>query len=569
MIKEYLKTLSYKSLIMGIVLAMLIIAINHADNFSFLPAEILKILSRNYLQSILFLPILFWVSRHIWQSTWKNLIKKHLPGDLLFLLALIIGSTVSYLVVLNPNILINLGYEPKTYFGTLSVIIIIKVLLNCYLDYWQDKTFLKRNITNLESLIRKRSWLFTGLICFLSLGISWLWLNLTNMDFSLVLEILLSSLLIIPTNILLIALRGIISQLIKNLNNSGVNVVNQKNLLEMANLKRVVFDRMSLLMSQDFEITDLVAAKPNQLLKFSASLEAGIDHSIGRSLIQRSDRENINLCEVQNRQSYPGMGVTGFINGKKMVLGNMALMRQENIVVGVLQREKTRLEKMGKKVIILGISQHNNLSKQIPGEVIGLIALTAKVKNDAKEFIKFLQDKNIETWILTGESQQSAEVSAQTLNISSDYVLAGVLPSQKGAVIRELFNTDPTKQLAVIGNDILPKKSLFNNVSFGIYLGDTLIEDNGIDIWIKDGKLLSIENLLISVQKGSQKIKQNNMGEIIYMILLLPICFGLLNFKPISFIVHPIIAIAVCAVAIMVILNNSTLNKFNKEENGT
>ncbi len=99
---------------------------------------------------------------------------------------------------------------------------------------------------------------------------------------------------------------------------------------------------------------------------------------------------------------------------------------------------KARLEKTGKKVIILGVAHPSDRFKPIPGEVIGLIALQDTLKKETKDCIQELIAKGIEPWILTGESQLTAEALGQEMGISPENVLSDVLPTQKAIVLREL-----------------------------------------------------------------------------------------------------------------------------------
>lgn len=563
-----IKIIKYQKIIIGLILVTAIVLLDQANYFGFVSHPILNFLGKDYLQALLFIPMLVWVMSQIWAQVREDINRRHLPGEILFVVAILIGSVISYLAILNHQLFYNFAFDLRPIFGILATLILVKLIIIEYTNNWQGSTFLQREMTLSEIKLRRKAWVLVGLVLLTSFMVTGFWLYLFKPTFDVWVSVLLSSLLIIPSQVLLIALSGLISQTINHLKNNKVEIINQNKLPDIADLKMIIFDQIGTLMTTKLKVTNLAAAKPSILLKLSASLEQNLDHPIALALLEEAKRKKVKLEEVDKLKYYPGLGVVGWVKNQKIVLGNMALMRQENIVVGVLQREKSRLEKLGSKVIILGISYKSDRAKQTPGEVIGLITLSREVRPGVRDLIGNLHQLGIKTWVLTGESQVSAEVTGWQLGIDADHVLAGVLPTQKQAIVQELTKRGRANRvLAVVGGTEARQNNLFMRNNIGIYLGDNDgVDDKNIDVTIQDGQLKRLGHLLEVAISVANKTNQNQLWFGVYGVVFILGCWGLLNFKPINLIFWPVPAILLSGLITIIILFNSSLYLNQKGE---
>jgi len=110
--------------------------------------------------------------------------------------------------------------------------------------------------------------------------------------------------------------------------------------------------------SIDSKVSDLA------LLQRVASLEKNSQHPFALAVLQAAKAKKFELLEVSNFKSFEGLGVTGFVNDRKMVVGNAALLRQEGINPGPLEALAGNLVREGFSVALVAAE----------GRPIGLIS---------------------------------------------------------------------------------------------------------------------------------------------------------------------------------------------------
>src|SRR3989344_5764289 len=200
--------------------------------------------------------------------------------------------------------------------------------------------------------------------------------------------------------------------------------------LEIAHkINTVIFDKTGPLTRGKPEVTAIVPLKDfsqNEILRFAASLEKGSEHSLAESIVNKAEEKKIALSKVEEFKAIPGQGVEGFIDAKKIVLGNRKLMLKEGIDIQKLNNEINILENEGKTVMILGLD----------GNLAGLIAVADTLKETAKAGIALLKKLKIEPIMITGDNQRSAQAIAKMAGI--ERVLAEVLPDQKEAEVKKI-----------------------------------------------------------------------------------------------------------------------------------
>ena len=116
--------------------------------------------------------------------------------------------------------------------------------------------------------------------------------------------------------------------------------------------------------SIDSKVSDLA------LLQRVASLEKNNNHPFALAIQQAAKAKRFELLEVSNFKAFAGLGVTGFVSDRKMVVGNAALLRQEGINPGPLEALANNLLREGFSVALVAAE----------GRPIGLISAQAAVK---------------------------------------------------------------------------------------------------------------------------------------------------------------------------------------------
>lgn len=288
-------------------------------------------------------------------------------------------------------------------------------------------------------------------------------------------------------------------------------------------IKTIIFDKTGTLTLGKPEVTDVSDPK---ILSIIGSLEQGSEHSLGEAILSYANDKKVKFLKVTNFKSIAGSGIEGVIEGKKYFFGKMP---QKNNSI-------KNLESDGKTVMGL-------ISNQ---KLLGYIAVADTLKPGVKEVIEKLNNKGIETWMVTGDNERTATAIAKQAGIKN--VMAEVMPDQKSAKVKEF------KNVAFVGDGVNDAPALAA-ADIGIAMGtgtDVAMESAGITLLNKDfDSILSAINL----SRGTMSIiKQNLFWAFGYNVILIPAAaIGILN---------PMLAsAAMAASSISVVLNSLRLNK--------
>lgn len=278
--------------------------------------------------------------------------------------------------------------------------------------------------------------------------------------------------------------------------------------LEILNkIKIIVFDKTGTLTIGDFGVVGEVG---EETLKLAASVEQYSEHPIGLAIVKKAKEIKLVLSRVEGFRAIEGVGVEGFIG-------------------------KTKVE-----VKRPGVSVYRN------EKLIGSITVEDKLKENVSEVIQKLSNRNIATWMITGDNGKTANKIAKEAGIKN--VLAEVMPADKANKIKELG------KVAFVGDGINDAPALAS-ASVGIAMGtgtDIAIESAGITLMNKDFR--SILSAFDLSRNTMNIIKQNLFWAFGYNIILIPVAaLGYLN---------PMIAAGAMSLSsISVVLNSLRLNR--------
>lgn len=296
-------------------------------------------------------------------------------------------------------------------------------------------------------------------------------------------------------------------------------------------IKTIIFDKTGTLTLGKPEVTNVSDLK---ILSIVGSLEQGSEHSLGEAILSYANDKKVKLLKVTNFKSITGSGIEGIISGKKYFFGKIS---QKSM-------EIKNLESDGKTV--MGLISNKKL--------LGYIAVADTLKPGVKDVIEKLNNKNIETWMVTGDNERTANAIAKQAGIKN--VMAEVLPGEKSDKVYALSHKPyGINHVAFVGDGVNDAPALAA-ADIGIAMGtgtDVAMESAGITLLNKDfDSILSAINL----SRGTMSIiKQNLFWAFGYNVILIPAAaIGVLN---------PMLAsAAMAASSISVVLNSLRLNKF-------
>ncbi len=320
--------------------------------------------------------------------------------------------------------------------------------------------------------------------------------------------------------------------------------------LQVANkLDTIVLDKTGTITEGKPRLTDIHSLTNNAstVLQLAASLEALSEHPLGQAILQYAENENVPLVNVSHFEALSGFGVSGTINGSRVVIGNQALMEKESVQTNPLRERYRSTVSQGKTVVFIAKD----------GELKGLLAIADTIKNDARSVIEKLQKRNLNVIMLTGDNEAAANAIAKSVGISQ--VIANVLPNDKMNVITTL--QEEGHCVAMVGDGINDAAAL-TQANMGIAMGggtDVAIE--AADIALMSGALQGVEDAISISTSVMRNIKQNLFFAFVFNTLGIPIAAGVL-FPFTGLLLSPVIAGAAMAMSSVTVVTNAGRLRF-------
>jgi Cu+-exporting ATPase len=323
---------------------------------------------------------------------------------------------------------------------------------------------------------------------------------------------------------------------------SGILIRGGEILERAQNLDTVVFDKTGTLTRGEPAVTDVLAFggfDEDKVLIYAAAVELGSEHPLGEAIVRGAQHRNLNVPPVTHFEAIPGHGISGEVEGGKILLGNRRLFAGSAIDAQAAEEALVRFETEGKTAMLVGYQ----------GQLVGVVAVADTLKPEAQEAVASLKAIGVEVVMLTGDNKRTADAIAQQLGITT--VIAEVLPSDKAHVIQDLQKKG--RVVAMVGDGVNDAPALAA-ADIGIAIG------SGSDVAKETGGIILVKNDVRDVVAGinlsratMRKIKQNLFWAFIYNSIGVPIAaFGFLN---------PIIAAAAMALSSLSVIVNSALLK--------
>ena len=309
----------------------------------------------------------------------------------------------------------------------------------------------------------------------------------------------------------------------------------------------VVLDKTGTITKGKPELTDIVISdqsivKDDELLRLASSVEKVSEHPLAQAIVDGAQARKLELANVKDFEAIPGHGVSAKVEDKNILIGNLKLMKRENIALGSLEEKSKSLADDGKTPMFIALD----------GKAAGIIAVADTVKEDSAEAIAVLQKMGIEVVMITGDNRRTAEAIARKVGITR--VLAEVLPEDKAQNIQQLQAEG--KKVAMVGDGINDAPALAQaDVGLAIGTGtDVAIEAS--DITLIKGSLKGVVTAIEVSRATMTNIYQNLVGAFFYNVLGVPVAMGLL-FPFFGLLLSPLIAGAAMAFSSVTVVGNA------------
>ncbi|MDK9366424.1 copper-exporting P-type ATPase CopA [Lelliottia wanjuensis] len=332
----------------------------------------------------------------------------------------------------------------------------------------------------------------------------------------------------------------------------GVLVRDADALQRASTLDTLVFDKTGTLTEGKPQVVAVktVAHSEEDALHLAAALEQGSSHPLARAILEKAD--STSLPQVNNFRTLRGLGVSGEVDGQRLLLGNKALLTENGIDTSALDDELTAQASQGATPVLLAVD----------GKAAALFAIRDPLRADSVAALKRLHQAGYRLVMLTGDNPTTANAIAKEAGI--DEVIAGVLPDGKADAIIKLQSQG--RQVAMVGDGINDAPALAQ-ADVGIAMGggsDVAIETAAITLMRHS--LMGVADALAISKATLRNMKQNLLGAFIYNSLGIPIAAGIL-WPLTGTLLNPVVAGAAMALSsITVVSNANRLLRFKPKE---
>ena len=325
----------------------------------------------------------------------------------------------------------------------------------------------------------------------------------------------------------------------------GILIRNGEALQRARNIDTVVLDKTGTITQGVPSLTDVMPSEgitSEDLLRFTAAVETGSEHPLGRAIVDEAQAQGVNYGKAQEFAAIPGWGVSATVEGRRVLVGTAAFLAEAGVEVAELERQSTMLAKDGRTPIVASLD----------GRPLGVLGISDPVKDDSQAAVQRLQALGKRVVILTGDHEAAGWATAREVGVET--VLARVLPDQKAKHIKALQKQG--FRVAMVGDGLNDAPALAQaDVGIAIGTGTDVAMAAG-DVTLMGGSLRGVVDLMEISEATLANIHQNLVGAFIYNVLGIPVAAGV--FYPFwGILLSPVIAGAAMAFSSVTVVTNA------------
>ncbi len=326
---------------------------------------------------------------------------------------------------------------------------------------------------------------------------------------------------------------------------SGVLIKSAEALERLERVDTLVIDKTGTLTEGKPSVVGVKTAagiEEAELLRLTASLERSSEHPLGDAIVRSANARDLQLAPVADFDSPVGKGVTGTVDGRRLVIGNRRIMTEAGVDTGDLDRSAEEMRGEGATAIFVAID----------GKAAGILAIADPIKATTPAAISALKAAGIRVVMLTGDNATTAQAVARKLGITD--VEAEVLPEDKGKVVERFRQQGRVVGMAGDGVNDAPALAA---ADVGIAMGtgtDVAMESAGVTLL--KGDLGGIVRARRLSEATMANIRQNLFFAFIYNAAGVPVAAGVL-YPVFGILLSPIIAAAAMALSSVSVIGNA------------
>ena len=280
----------------------------------------------------------------------------------------------------------------------------------------------------------------------------------------------------------------------------------------------------------------------DEVLRLAASLDQGSEHPLADAIVRAARERGLVLDKAEQFESSSGIGVRGTVGGRRLALGNGALMAEDGVEISVLGGEAETLRQSGASVMHLAADGH----------LLGLLVVADPIKASTDEALTVLRQAGLRLVMATGDGLTTARAVGTRLGI--DEVYGEVKPADKLALVERLQREG--RVVAMAGDGINDAPALVR-ADVGIAMGTgTDIAMNSAQVTLVKGDLRGIARARLLSVATVGNMRQNLAFAFLYNALGVPIAAGIL-YPFFGLVLSPIIAAAAMSLSSVSVVGNA------------
>ena len=326
---------------------------------------------------------------------------------------------------------------------------------------------------------------------------------------------------------------------------AGVLIKDAEALERMAGVDTLIVDKTGTLTVGKPGLTDVIVlagVDEAAILTPAAALEKGSEHPLAEAIVAGAKAKGIEAGDTVGFEAVTGKGVQGTVGGRKVALGNAAMMQDLGLATTAAEAQADTLRATGKTAMFVAVD----------GVLAGIVAVADPVRETTAAAIKELHAQGLRIIMATGDNERTAKAVAGALGI--DDVRAGVLPDDKRALIEKLRAEG--RRVAMAGDGVNDAPALAA-ADVGIAMGsgaDVAVESAGLTLL--GGDLMGIVRARKLAHATVRNIKQNLFFAFAYNAIGIPVAAGVL-YPFTGTLLSPMIAAAAMSLSSVSVITNA------------
>lgn len=297
---------------------------------------------------------------------------------------------------------------------------------------------------------------------------------------------------------------------------NGILFKTAVSLEEAGKVDIVALDKTGTITTGQPKVTDIFPAdgiSEKELLEVAFALEKKSEHPLAKAIVEYCNEKKFTVPVVEDFQAVPGNGLTGTLNNKTLIGGNLLFIEKSLSISEKIKHSAEQLASAGKTPLFF--AKENRL--------LGMIAVADVIKEDSPQAIKELKAMGIHVVMLTGDNERTAKAIGEQAGV--DNVIAGVLPDGKESVIRALGEKG---KVAMVGDGINDAPAL-TRADIGIAIGaGTDVAMDAADVVLMKSKLADVPAAIRLSRGVLRNIHENLFWAFFYNTIGIPLAAGLL-----------------------------------------